>query len=292
MTRRPVLPDLTRLRELPLIPLVYRLGYQPDPRDPKRWKRHDSILSINGRKFFDHQDQAGGYGAIDLVIHARSCSCHDAIRFLTDSTPERAPNVTPRPKLIIPRSHADHWPVVRNYLTSIRALPDPLLSRCRQLGLIFADSCRNAVFWCTDAQRQPSGAEVVGTRPRPDGSRFRALTRGSRKHRGSFWLAVDRSPPHTACLTESPIDTLSAWLLLPEWRTSEVVFVSTTGVTQRLPAWLQRWNLKRLLGAFDADDCGDRCAARFLRNYPNAQRLKPPGAKDWNELLQQQNSRL
>ena len=285
MTRHQSVSDLARLRELPLIPLALRLGYQSDPTDPKRWKRHDSILSINHGKFFDHRAQAGGYGAIDLVMHARSCSCQDAIRFLTASNDDPPRTATPRQDFVIPGSRDDHWPRVRDYLTSIRALPEPLVSRCHQLGLIFADQYRNALFLCTDAQRRPTGAELVGTCPRPNGSRFRAMARGSRKQRGSFWLATDQSPPHTACLTESPIDALSAWLLLPEWRTSGTVFVSTAGTTPRLPAWLHRWNLKRILCAFDADECGDHCAEQFLQNHPNAQRLKPQGAKDWNDLL-------
>ncbi len=68
---------------------------------------------------------------------------------------------------------------------------------------------RNTLFLRPDAQRQPTGAELIGTCQRPDGSRLRAMARGYRKHRSSFWLTADQSQPHTACLTESTIDSNS-----------------------------------------------------------------------------------
>ena len=74
MPQSPQFSDLALLRQLPLNPLAIWLSYRQDPEDPRRWKRDDSILSINHGKIFDHLPHTGGYGAIDLVAHARSCS--------------------------------------------------------------------------------------------------------------------------------------------------------------------------------------------------------------------------
>ncbi len=283
-------PDLALLRQLPLVPLAIWLGYRQDPEDPRHWKRDDSILSVNHEKFFDHLTHTGGYGTIDLVAHARSCSDREAIRLLANPADDRSVPPSPIQALADHPHHPANWPVVRDYLTSVRGLPGGLVDRCRQLGLIQADYRRNALFLCTNAHRRPTGAELVGTFQRPDGSRFRALTRGSRKTQDSFWLPVDQAKPHTVILTESAIDTLSAWCSLPELRSSGTVFVSSAGTTPQLPQWLCRWNFQRILCAFDADASGDHSAARLLQRHPNAQRLRPPGAKDWNDLLRGQRS--
>ena len=74
--------QIAALRQRPLPALAQQLGYRQDPVDPRRWKRPPSILSINGRRFYDHLADQGGGGAIDLVIHARHCSFQEACRFL------------------------------------------------------------------------------------------------------------------------------------------------------------------------------------------------------------------
>ena len=56
--------------------------------------------------------------------------------------------------------------------------------------------------WSPVAQSLPSGIEADDTCQRPDGSRFRALSRGSRKRRGRFWLVSNRAPFPIVCLTE------------------------------------------------------------------------------------------
>ena len=122
------------------------------------------------------------------------------------------------------------------------------VSRCQQWGLIFADSYRHAL-------------------PSHD--------RGSCQHRGSFWLAVNRSPPHPAGRTKRPIDTLFAWLMAH--RRNRLRLHRRSFPTP--PRWAKRGNLKRLLGAFEADEGGARCAARFWPNHPHSQRLRPLGSQ-------------
>ena len=56
--------------------------------------------------------------------------------------------------------------------------------------------------WSPVAQSLPSGTEADDTCQRPDGSRFRALPRGSRKRHSRFWLASNRASFPIVYLTE------------------------------------------------------------------------------------------
>ena len=277
---------IAALRQRPLPALAQQLGYRQDPVDPRRWKRPQSILSINGLRFYDHLADQGGGGAIDLVIHARHCSFQEACRFLESRSPSRPLPSAPSQTLSIPEDCPTNWPPVLQHLTRERGLSANLLQRCRQLHLIRADQRGNAVFVCTNDRRIPTGAEITGMLQRADGRRFRSMAARSRKTEGSFWLPVSTEPPRTAILTESAIDALSA-CSLPWLRQPRTVFLSTAGVTSRLPKWLQVWQLDQVLCAFDADETGDRCAAKLMANYPLVKRLRPQDGKDWNEILQQ-----
>ena len=272
MTRRWTGRELDDIRNRPLEPLAQALGYRRDPRDRQRWKRDGSVLSINGSRFYDHLQERGGGGAIDLVIHARRCSFTDAVDFLAG--PEDAP------KLRLPPSCDAAWPAVRDYLANQRKLAPALLDACRRRRLLHADRRNNAVFRCTDSTRKTTGAEVAGTGP----SRYRAMAPGSQKTAGSFWIPTSHDPPHTAILVESAVDALSVRDLGTRCRPGTVI-VSTTGATARLPAWLKAWNIKRILCAYDADETGDRCAQRLAKADQRVTRLRPQGAKDWNAIL-------
>ena len=57
-----------------------------------------------------------------------------------------------------------------------------------------------------------------------------------------------------------------------------------TLVASALPRWLQAFHAPRTLCAYDADPAGDQAAAA-LRHTPHYCRLRPVGAKDWNDLL-------
>ena len=268
---------LEEIRSQPLEPLAERLGYRRDPRDPRRWKRAGSVLSINGPRWFDHVALAGGGGAIDLVIHARRCGFADAVALLAGSAGTPGPRIPPHCEAV--------WARVRRHLAEDRGLPARCVDACRRRGLVAADARGNAVFACTDAGRNVTGAEIVGTVKAADGKRYRSMARGSRKAAGSFWLPVDRSAPKTVILTESAIDAISAWSI-EDCRRPGTVILSAAGVARRVPKWVEAWTPKRILVAFDADPVGDRAAARLVSEDPRARRMRPPdGHGDWNAVL-------
>lgn len=86
----------------------------------------------------------------------------------------------------------------------------------------------------------------------------------------------------TVVLTEAPLDALSlAMCGLPA--------VAVFGCN--LPSWMHRGcAFQRVLIATDADEVGDKAAHEWITYLSsfgaNCRRLRPEGAKDWNELLQ------
>ena len=283
------------VRDIALEPLARQLGYRPDPRNPARFKLPGSVLSISRSRFFDHRQGTGGGGAIDLVMHARSCRFQQAVEFLEDlhGRLPAAPPSTPSPAapadLRLPPRADSLWPAVHHFLVSARGLDPALLQRCRRSGLLYADSRRNAVFVCRNARLQATGAELVGSRPDPRGRTFKGMAPGSRKARGGFFLPPSQ-PPRALLLVESAIDALSAHSLLAPHLPPRTQITSTAGVASSLPAWLQALHTPRILCAFDADPAGDLAARALQQRCPQLQRLRPAGAKDWNDLLLQNPS--
>ena len=279
---------LAAWRDIPLDRIAIALGYRRDPTDRSRFKRDGSVISINGPKFFDHLRGTGGGGAIDLVIHANGCRFQDALRFLGGHAGQGVADAIPagdrrfRP----PRPCRHAWPGVRDALVRQRALHAEVLEACRRRGLIYADDRRNAVFICRNAEGRPTGAEILGTRERPDGRRFRGMATGSRKARGGFWLPCDRNRPALVILTESAVDALSARSLrIPGTRERGAVVVSTAGIASAVPPWIEEWKPHRIICAYDADSAGDHAAQRLQISDLRVTRQRPRGAKDWNEIL-------
>ena len=279
------------VRDAPLEPLAARLGYRQDPASQARWKLPGSVLSITGSRFFDHCRGCGGGGAIDLVMHARGCRFREAVEFLEHCHPAlplaaASPGSPTAPDqrntvLQLPPREDRHWPLVRDFLAASRGLHPALLDLCRQDGILYADHRRNAVFLCRDPRRQPTGAEIVGTRPAPDGRTFKGMAPGSRKARGGFWLPA-AADLDAVLICESAVDALSALLLLAPALPPDTLLASTAGVAATLPRWLQAFRAPHTICAYDADHAGDLAADAIRLRTPSFSRLRPVGAKDCN----------
>lgn len=286
MTGRKRLADT--VRGLPLATLTPQLGYRRCPVDRKRWRRTGSVISVNGQRFYDHIQCRGGFGAIDLVIHATGGSAAEAIRWLAGKplpVTRETPVAPGAPKPFVPPPPCKrHWPQVRRWLTAERSLNAELVDSFRQDGRIYADGRRNAVFLCTDASGTLTGAECVGTHRRADGRRFRGMTRGSRKAAGGFWTRkTGAATAPVVFLAESAIDALSA--LSMDSGAPAAIYASTAGICQNLPDWLEAFGPTAVTCGFDADDAGDAAARALMATDPRVSRTRPEGARDWNEIL-------
>ena len=115
-----------------------------------------------------------------------------------------------------------------------------------------------------------------------DGSRFRGMAPGSRRAAGGFWFghcSAGSAPP--VFIAEGAIDTLSAAAL----GIGASIHASTAGVCRHLPDWLEGFAPASLVCGFDADGAGDGAAAALAAADGRVTRLRPSGAKDWNEML-------
>ena len=112
---------------------------------------------------------------------------------------------------------------------------------------------------------------------------FEPITTGSDVSTGSgrAWTAFDRALP-ALIVCEAPIDALS--LASCGFPALALIGCSAPKILYRVTA------LRRVLMATDADDAGDKAAqvlAATLSPYgAKCERLRPDGAKDWNEMLQ------
>ena len=284
---------LDRMRAIPLETVAIALGYRRDPTDRARFKHAGSTISITGARFFDHKRATGGGGAIDLVIHATGCRFPDALRFLRDHVPDHPvrTHTGEHRHLRLPLDTPSAWTGVRDALVRDRALPHAVLDTWKACGMIRADHRHNAVFICQNATGQISGAELLGTRRRANAPTFKGMAPGSRKARGGFHIHCTTATPRTVILTESAIDALSARCLgIDPTPGTATVIVSTAGVTTTVPAWIEHWKPDTIACAYDADTTGDLAARRLARADPRVIRLRPVGAKDWNDILRKQRN--
>jgi hypothetical protein len=236
------------------------------------------VLSVKGAKFMNWTQAQGGGGAIDLVIHLHGLGFAQALQWLSQAFPGPLPSTSDplatKPLLTIPPPDPGQLWHVRRYLVGERALPPALIEPLIQSGTLYADHRANAVFLLLGKEKQPVGAELRGTTPRP----WRGLAPGSKKDLGFFAIPPDPRPE--IILVESAIDAISCQALHPEHRC-----ISTAGARPN-PRWLAP-----LLGqghsiycGFDADSVGEDMAQTMMSLHPAIRRLRPC-RHDWNDVL-------
>ncbi len=311
-----------QVRAIPLETVIERLGGQVDRYDAHKYRLDGEHISINGERFYNHDRQQGGGGAIDLVMHAVGYDYREAVAYLRDTHgadaaisaatwhsardgQQQAREIVEhaeRPTFRAPTSDEGRWSQVRNYLVEQRQLPAALVDELHNRGTIYADGRSNAVFLRTDEEGQAVGASLRGTAL---GSDFKGLAAGTRRDEGYFSLTIGTPVPYMApqiYLTESPIDAMSrAALLLREGAQGERIFISTDGhgilPTRQIDEGLERRAVVHC--AFDRDHGGDtlwervkeRYGARAHETYGPIDRDQPPaGVKDWNQELQQERT--
>ena len=312
-----------QVRAVPLESVIERLGGQVDRHNAHKWRLDGEHISITGERFYNHDRQQGGGGAIDLVMHAIRYDYRAAVAYLRDThgtvaavgaatwhgarqAQREAQEIVEReerPAFRSPAPDEARWPGVRNYLVTTRQLPAALVDDLHGRGTIYADGRANAVFLRQDADGQATGASLRGTMP---GSDFKGLAAGTRRDEGYFSFTTGQPDPYKApqiYLTESPIDALSrAALLARAGAQGERIYISLDG-HGGLPARQIDEGLGRravVHCGFDRDRGGDtmwervteRYGAQAHETYGPIDRDRPPvGVKDWNQALQQAHQR-
>ena len=287
---------------------IQTLGGVQDRYDTHKWRVNDEHISINGERFYNHDQQKGGGGSIDLVMHVTGYSFKQVVAYLNhEAGPELAVAAAAnygarqgqeivergeRAPFMQPARDEDRWPQVRAYLVEQRGIPREMIDELHERGTIYADSRSNAVFLHTNEEGQAVGASLRGTLP---GSEFQGLAYGTRRDEGHFSFTLGTPERYSAPqyhITESPIDALSrAALIQSGGERGEFVFLSNDGhgdlPKRQIEEGLDRGALVHC--GFDNDTGGTKLWQQVKEAYPRQEaivRERPPaGAKDWNDAL-------
>lgn len=282
------------LRNIPLEEVLERFGETRCKKDPQRnWQTQVGRITVTGTKFFNHDCETGGGGAIDLVMHVGNMSFKEAITWLggvsMGTTPVQKKRETkhfqdlghspspiqPSPNTQIPESSERNWLAVREYLAKERHIPYPVLDKLHEEGRIYADSKKNAVF----LNSEETGCELRGT----GYSSFH----GYRGEKAPFILPPVSGGEDQAAFVEAAIDALS---LRELGFTGKILAFG--GQAKQLGAKsaeeLHELGVK-IHAAFDNDSAGNTMAdnlRRALEGRQTPNRLIPElGSKDWNDML-------
>jgi Plasmid recombination enzyme/Toprim-like/Protein of unknown function (DUF3991) len=265
----------TYARELPLESVLERLGCVRDGKDRNNWRTPVGRVSVNGAKFYAHDQAKGGGGAIDLVMMLEETDYKGAVGILTNdfgkntAISEVVNNLKQQPdteKLpyVPPERCPENWQKVRDYLTKVRCISEKLIDKLHEMGRLYADKYRNAVFVLGKGE----GVELRGTGDKP--------FHGVRGQKSPFYL-VERGEKKVA-FVESSIDALSLHDMGFKGR-----IVSTAGNSTEYARKLAAMHKEQgftVVAAFDNDKAGERMAV----NLQACERLRSKG-KDWNDDL-------
>lgn len=273
----------TQARDLPLESILERLGCIPDPKDKKNWRTPVGRVTVDGAKFFAHDQAKGGGGAIDLVMAQTESDYEGAVTWLAcefgtgavlaqavatlKPTIEAMAKKKPSLDLLKPHQPApSHWDTVRGYLVETRRLGARLVDGLHEQGYIYADKFKNAVFVLGKGQ----SLSLRGTGEKP--------FHGVRGEKVPFILAGKDEASKKVAFVESPIDALSLRELGFSGRI--VATVGNSAELAKAKADIYRQQGLEVVGAFDNDKAG----AAMCRNLGQHTRMTPSG-KDWNEDL-------
>ncbi|MBE9209714.1 plasmid recombination protein [Nostoc sp. LEGE 06077] len=297
-----LLESTSQLRDLPLADVAWELGLNYDH---ERWKGHGHIINIDGPKFYDFspEQQKGGGGAIDLVMHVNECSFRQAIAWLHDRFGEagaeraaiaHARKMTSeiiqsqaRPQFQLPVEDNAKWQLVSDYLTQNRGIPQNFVQLLHSKGLVYADDQQNAVFMMRNLDNQPNGAFLRGTRG--ENNTFKGYQKGTQRRNSWFHFQFGgqkNAAVEKVVLCKSPIDAISFAMLEHQLR-GDVPPIRTMYMAvddlKSLPIEELRL-LPHVQVAFGNDLAGQAAAGRVLELLPQSKPLNCT-ASDWNQQL-------
>ena len=266
-------------------------------RDKDAWDINGRVLRVSKGKFYDLKSGEKGGGAIDLVKLLQQCDFNTAVQWLSDQygeasaiqsagaeararAMERAKEAAAAP-LQAPVEVLESWHNVFEYLTGERCLPDDMIDALHERGDVYADDHQNVVFRRYSLAGETVGYVLTGTGE----TRFKG-NRG-RKSDGAYWIGGPAA--RTVFVCESPIDTLSAWVLHKRDTGTDYLYVSSDGTGNLCADFLR--GRANILSAFDNDEAGEQHHTQLLAQLDELGIKTPvtrilPRAKDWNKDLQ------
>ena len=272
------------VRALPLPEVIKALGLEQDPNDKKQWRdpEHRMRITLEGRKWYDHNAGRGGGGAIDLAKHVLDGDFSHAVSWLADrfgandAAQDVAADALWKSRIIVQTAQKETAPFkAPQYLDQDIARPF-----LRSRGLFYesedgtatfplppdirTDARNNIAFLMRDEKGQVRGAELKGT----SRNKFTGLALGS--SRDAHFVHDVHNPGPTGYrlgITESAIDALShGEYASTEKNPNGAKFVSTSGARGTLTNTLYQLaqHAAEIIVAYDWDKAGQRAAALLV----------------------------
>ncbi|WP_432741552.1 MobV family relaxase [Methylobacter sp. G7] len=278
--------ELERIRDIPLQGVFEMCGYEIDQDDKNQYRGPLGRISIetkNGKaKFYNHDMQKGGGGAIDLAMHLEGMDFPGACAFLGGSFNADAIMKAAAHKAMqdakeavkmpapLPQQDESTWEKVRHYLVSVRKLAASTIDALHEKGKVFSDFRSNACF-------------MYGA----DGVKLRGTTadvwHGFRGKKTGFFSMLRGRNARSVALVESAIEAMSYAELNPD---ASVISLSGVG-GKDLAKNVRNWQSKglKVCAAFNAGEAGDEAALRLMVAVSGVERHRPPEGNDWNDVL-------
>jgi septum formation inhibitor MinC len=289
------LKQASKLRDLPLEDVAWKLGFDRADTGENRWKGQGRVINITDAKWYDFTEEKGGGGAIDLVMHVNECNFRSSVAWLYDRFGEEEMLKAARayaekqtlkiaqtesvPQFVPPPEDKNQWQVVRNYFTQERGLPDNLVQTLHSSGVIYADKNQNAIFIMRSSEGLPSGAFLRGTRGGKDNEFMGYAFNTKRNASWFYFIQGGNDQVQRVAIAKSPIDALSLAVLD---KPTETTLYLVADSARNLP--LEFLKDKDVIVAYDGDSAGDEKAREIKQLLPQATRIRPI-AEDWNEQL-------
>ncbi len=306
--------DLEPIRNIDVVELAERMGFERDKTDKKAYKRGDLKVSIDERtgRFNSFIDQnVHGRGAIDFVMRTENKDFKSAIEFLSAeyATTATKPNSSfhlqrekeniqqakqeepekkePEKKIFELPMRAENTEKLKSYLVGKRKINKKIVDKLIAENLIYQDVNGNVVF----VSRDLTGKEITGAELKNEN--FKGLAKGSDRSAGAFQIRTTGSDDKKLVITESAIDAISYFSLKMPGNTA---IVSTSGVmphtTKFIDDLIQKKGIKKVVVAYDNDVAGQlnayKMKADIEKKYPDLNvEIERSKAKDWNEDLLQ-----
>ena len=293
--------EMAAVRETDLPELLISLGYQVRRIGSYHTTREmDSLRIKNRRTWFRYSEGVGG-DAISFLQRFCNKSFPEAVEYLLawngrarDSPPlktsRQSEEKAKKAPFTLPPANADHRRVFA-YLRK-RGVAPQVIRNFVEAGLLYEDAQHhNCVFVGRDRSGTPVFANKRGTYDQ-NGSSFKGDVPGGNKDI-AFRLRCDPGDD-TVLVFEAPIDLMSYCTLHREVTSNAVALC---GLYEGGLCTYLRENphLHRVILCLDNDERGQQAAKKLQKMFSEegyeVSQMFPPQGKDWNEYLQQRNTR-
>ena len=254
-------------------------------------QEHDSLHIKDNKagevgKWFRFSENKGGnniqfvqkFMGLDFVSAVELLSDEKTVSFHSHNTSK----VEPPKKREITVHDSKEISRITDYLHNIRGLSyDAIAELIADGRLSQEEKTGNAVFKIFDESGLLVGAEKVGTSA---SVRFKSFDKGTADGYG-FEMVIGE--PKSTYFFESAIDAVSFADLHPEQ--SDYRLVSMAGIKPSVVTeTMKRYEIppENIYLCTDNDQAGNDFAENLIRQYPAMKRVRPNGAKDWNDILQ------